>query len=94
MEYKDDPLALSPAVSNAITSAWARPGGRVYPSAMMLPFLTSTAPTAGFGLVVPRADRANSTARSMGHEGGSSLGGKIFMISASRGLGLPLVFAL
>ena len=46
----------------ASTSAWGRPPGCVQPRARMIPSLTTTAPTAGFGQVLPSPRRPSESA--------------------------------
>ena len=56
------------AASRATISAWRPGGGSVAPSKVCPLAATSTAPTHGFGAVVPRTLSPSSTARSMNAE--------------------------
>ena len=68
--YTVAPRARAPASASASTSAWLPPGGWVWPAPTIAPSRTTTAPTAGFGDVQPRALRACTSAAAMCSEVG------------------------
>src|SRR6185437_16868064 len=57
------PRAWLPAVLSAVTSACGPPNSACHPSAMVLPFWSTTAPTMGLGATRPQPRNARSRAR-------------------------------